>query len=109
MTVSSHAIQTLNDRLRVHHQGGQIVLTSGVAGLEPDALRCLLVAVADFDRFDEDNDPCGEHDCAVIELGGQRYIWKIDYYDQALTYASSDPANPRVTRRVLTVMRSDEY
>ena len=49
MTTTNHAIQTLNDRLRVHHQGGQIVLTAGVAGLEPDALRCLLVAIAEFD------------------------------------------------------------
>jgi hypothetical protein len=95
--------------LAVRHQGGQIVLTAGVAALEPDALRCLLVAVADFDRFDEDNDPWDEHDCAVLELGDQRYIWKIDYFDEALTYASPDPTDPRVTRRVLTVMRSDEY
>jgi hypothetical protein len=36
----------------------------------------------------------------------QRYFWKIDYYDLAGECGSSDPANPAVTRRVLTVMRT---
>jgi hypothetical protein len=69
----------------------------------------LLRAVADFAAFGPDNDPHGEHDCAVLEHDGERLIWKIDYYDRALTYGSPDPADPAVTQRVLTVMLASEY
>ena len=31
------------------------------------------------------------------------------YYDRAMQFASDDAANPAITRRVLTIMLSDEY
>jgi hypothetical protein len=36
-------------------------------------------------------------------------LWKIDYYDRSRRYHSPDPADPKLTVRVLTVMRADEY
>ncbi|MEP7348495.1 MAG: DUF3768 domain-containing protein [Sphingorhabdus sp.] len=78
-----------------------------------------------FDTFDEDNDPHGERDFGTIyqlcdgswtterprlrDDERDRVFWKFDYYDLAMQSASEDAANPAVTRRVLTIMLSDEY
>jgi Protein of unknown function (DUF3768) len=78
-----------------------------------------------FDAFDEDNDPHGERDFGTIyqladgrwtterprvpEDERERVLWKLDYYDFQMEFASDDAANPAITRRVLTIMLSDEY
>ncbi len=62
-----------------------------------------------FDRFDEDNDPHGEHDFGSFTLCGKRLLWKIDYYDAVLEFGSENPADPAVTTRVLTIMLAEEY
>jgi hypothetical protein len=36
-------------------------------------------------------------------------MWKIDYYDRNFECRSLDPADPRLTRRVMTIMLSSEY
>ena len=62
-----------------------------------------------FDTFTSDNDPYGEHDFGTIEWRGTRLFWKIDCYDPDMRFGSSDPADPSVTARVLTIMLAEEY
>ena len=102
-------IARLNDQFRSNWSGGQIVITLGIQTLSPEQIREVVEAVWQFSDFTPDNDPHGEHDCAVITAGGERIIWKIDYYDRALKYGSPDPADPAVTTRVLTIMLASEY
>ena len=102
-------IRYLNDHLRQTLAGGMLVMTAGVIALGPARQLTILQAVAAFDTFDQDNDPCGEHDFGAVEVEGERLFWKIDYYDRNLSAHSPDPADPSVTTRVLTIMLAEEY
>lgn len=102
-------IRALNDRLRVKGEGGRTVLSRGIAALPPDELVEVLRRVADFAEFTEANDPHSEHDCAIVDTGMHRVLWKVDYYDPDLRFLSADPADPDLTRRVLTIMLAEEY
>jgi hypothetical protein len=102
-------IRELNDRLRVTGRGGKVVMTNGIGALGMDAVNAVFAAVARFADFTPDNDPWGEHDCATLTVDDMRVIWKVDYYDRSCRVHSPDPADPKVTVRVLTVMLADEY
>jgi hypothetical protein len=105
----SARIRALNDELRRFGRGGRIMITSGIQALGTKGVARVLAAVAAFDAFTGDNDPHGEHDCAILTVDGVRVLFKIDYYDRNLTYHSPDPSDPIVTERVMTVMLASEY
>ena len=102
-------IRELNDKLRTTMSGGLVHMSNGIAALGLPAVNMIFRAVASFTAFTPDNDPWGEHDCAVMEIEGHRIVWKIDYYDRSRTFHSPDAADPKVAVRVLTVMLSAEY
>lgn len=102
-------LRALNDQLRRQHQGGRILVTSGLHRQGPDVLRRVLNAIATFSDFDAGNDPYGEHDFGKVTEAGVTVFFKIDYYDLAGRYRSPDPADPARTLRVMTVMLADEY
>lgn len=101
------------------------VATVGFRSLTAADQSCVRELIETFDAFDEDNDPHGERDFGTIyQLGDgrwtterprvsederERVFWKLDYYDRAMRFASEDAADPAITRRVLTIMLSDEY
>ena len=68
-----------------------------------------LLAVQSFSNFTKDNDPHGEHDFGSIEIEGETYFFKVDYYALDMNGGSEYAADPSVTTRVLTIMRADEY
>jgi len=102
-------IRELNDRLRTTGRGGMVVMTNGVGALGLETVNAIFTAVVTFTGFNPDNDPWGEHDCAVLTVDGIRVIWKIDYLDRSRRIHSPDPTDPKVTVRVLTVMLAEEY
>jgi Protein of unknown function (DUF3768) len=102
-------IRDLNDRLRTTGRGGMVVLTNGIGALGLAAVNRIFAAVATFTDFSPDNDPWGEHDCGLVSVAGKEVIWKIDYLDRSRRYHSPDPADPKLTVRVLTVMLAEEY
>lgn len=102
-------IRRLNDQLRCEWIGGRITLTNGIAALDEPLVSKILVAVASFDGFDKENDPHGEHDCAILTVDSISVLFKIDYYDSTMSQGSEDPSDPSITARVLTVMLTEEY
>ena len=108
-TPRAERIALLNDRLRQTAKGGRIVVTAGVKALPGFVADTLLQEIASYEAFDCDNDPHGERDFGDVDYCGAELLWKIDYYDPSLTWGSSNPANPSMTVRVLTIMLADEY
>ena len=102
-------VAILNDRLRTTFLGGQVLLTEGIQALSEIDKRAVLQAVQAYNDFSEESDPYGEHDFGLLIVNNQRYMFKVDYYDLALEYRSEDPADPAKTKRVLTILRADEY
>ena len=109
-------IRALNDAFRTEPLsvlsavlGRTFVFTKGVGARGDDFLTRALKTVQEYSTFAEDNDPHGERDFGSFELDGIKLFWKIDYYDQKLEHGSPDPADPAVTRRVLTILLAEEY
>jgi len=97
--------QLLNDIFRKSlgmTGAGRVVMTSGVDRLPEEIRTKVLLAVRDYDNFEDGNDPYGEHDFGVIKLAGQKIYWKIDYYDADFEYGGD-------VNRLLTIMLTEEY
>ncbi len=115
-TATASSIAELNDRLRKGESFAPGVRTLGkTVGSEifsnhnPDQELALIRLVSAFDAFTPENDPYGEHDFGAVEFEGDKYYFKIDYYDLKFEYGSEDPSDPTQTRRVMTIMHSSEY
>jgi hypothetical protein len=108
-TAKTARIRDLNDAFRHTFAGGKVMMTAGVNELPDMVKAAALQKAATFDKFNEDNDPHGEHDFGAFELCGRKFFWKIDYFDRSMEYGSEDPSDPEKTTRVMTVMLASEY
>ncbi|MEO8722703.1 MAG: DUF3768 domain-containing protein [Sphingobium sp.] len=116
-------IARLNDRARQAMGLACVtVATEGFRALPPSDQSRVRELIETFDAFSPDNDPYGERDfgaiyqdsegCWTTTRPAQRretILWKIDAYDRDLCFGSENPADPAVTRRVLTIMLAEEY
>ena len=95
-------IRELNDAFRKGERPdlGRVVITPGVRGLVAAWPLGELGVYEAVQRFD---------DFGAFEHVGNRYFWKLDYYDRALESGSEDPSDPSLTTRVLTIMLAEEY
>ncbi|WP_303713303.1 DUF3768 domain-containing protein [Brevundimonas naejangsanensis] len=93
---------------------GRFVMTIRVARLDHEIVLGVLKKLREFEDFNSDNDPYGEHDFVAfsypVDGRDQRFIFKIDYYsDASMNFASSDPVNPSATYRTGVLMLACEY
>ena len=109
MDTKTARIRALNDELRQNFAEGLAVMTPGIAALGGEAVARIVKTIAVFDDFCHANDPHQEHDFGCFDADDHRIFFKIDYYDETLTYHSPDPADPSVTKRVITIMLAEEY
>jgi hypothetical protein len=108
-------IARLNDRCRMGlDRTARIVITRNCLGTFADLNHPAEVIVAQARlmrafracKFSQDSP---EHDMAWITLGDVRLMMKIDYYDETMEWGSPDPADAAVTRRVMTIMLTEDY
>lgn len=86
------AIRSLNDELRTRLRGGTILVSEEVKELGPVVHAHALVTMMETGCFDDE-----EHQFGRFVFCARLFRWSIDYS------GSPDPANPKVTRRVLNL------
>ena len=106
-TLSTIAKQ--NDDFRTNLSRGTLCLTRGIRALGKDCVREIINIVRNFNSFNEDNDPYGEHDFGAFYYRNRQIFFKIDNYDREFLYLSPDVTNPKLTNKVLTIMLAQEY
>ena len=124
MTDKTDQTRRLNDLARVRPEivyatwtmtRGVMLLLAGdesadeTVGLPVERVAALRAALARFSDWDTGNDPYDEHDFGAFDLFGERLFFKIDYYHPDHDTHAPVPSNIELCRRVLTVMRADEY
>ncbi|QIG75720.1 DUF3768 domain-containing protein [Rhizobium phage RHph_Y2_17_1] len=102
-------VRALNDKLRRFETDGEIHISGGLAQAEQEEIVAAVEQVRNYVAFDPKDDPYNEHDYGSFEIEGQRYMWKIDYYALDMESGSENPADPKVTRRVLTIFYAEDY
>jgi hypothetical protein len=102
-------IRELNDNFRKSFRGGQVLLTASVATLPDIVKAAALEQVTQFEAFNEENDPYGEHDYGSFDYCNREFWWKIDYYDLGMQSASPDPADPQKTKRIMTIGLAQDW
>ena len=111
--MTNQHIQTENDAFRkavmfAPQPDGKAIMTRGVASLGSMACAWIYKQIAEFDNFNEGNDPYEEHDFGSIQPQGlPKIFWKIDYYaDADMEFGTEDKLD---CYRVLVIMLSEEY
>src|ERR1700690_3073142 len=93
-------IRLLNDNFRSTFIRGAVTMTAAGNELPIDSKARLILAVQSFNAFTKDNDPHHEHDFGSVEVDGETYFFKLDYYSLDLRFGSEDPTDPSKTTRV---------
>jgi hypothetical protein len=110
MIDSTSRIAELNDLCRkAMGVAGRVFQTQGIDALPPSVQSAIREKVELFASFTEDNDPHGERDFGAFDHEGGKIFWKIDYYAPDMEHGSENPADPKQTVRVLTIMLASEY
>jgi hypothetical protein len=108
-TLALASVRRLNDEAREYLTDGKVVLSHDVAAMPEEDQAEILERVRNFEEFAPESDPYDEHDFGAFEHEGVRVVWKIDYFDQDERFGSPDPADPSLTKRVLTIMLAAEH
>lgn len=106
MLGTNEAFSRVKIDAQLKDQGWDVLNTNALPAAEQSAIR---QQVETFTDFTADNDPHGERDFGAFEHRSTRIFWKIDYYAPDMEHGSENPADPKQTIRILTIMLASEY
>ncbi len=78
----------IRKKLPIIYRPHRIIKSAEVEALEISEQRALIDAIRDYD-FSE-TDALSDHDIGVVELFGDRWSWRFDYYDRNLEHYRRD-------------------
>ena len=117
--ITARKVADLNDQLRKdmftgnmlkkHNLKNKLVMTPGITGYNLKDKEKIFASVKYYGNFTKDNNPWGEKDFGAFNFKKEKYNWKIDYYDNTMSFHSPDKTDPDKTVRVLTIMKASEY
>jgi hypothetical protein len=99
----------LNDTFRRAFHGSEILLTQQFLTLPPSMRRRAIDAIKACDSFPPEYDIYQEHDLVMVDVDGTVIYAKIDYYALDMGFPAEDPSDPLATKRVMTIMLSNEF
>lgn len=114
MSEQSDKIRDLNDRFRkgdLSVPGHKLITRDLINTLADEniGMELLWPLISEYDEFNAENDPHGEHDFGQFNLNDHKCFWKIDVMDPSLELAPLDPTDPTLSVRVLTVMLATDW
>lgn len=102
-------IRAINDRLRRSFQN--VTVTPGILDEGEAFFLQLVQKVVTYDRWEEGNDPYGEHDFGAVCIDGTKCYWKFSYFEKGSNFmaGAETPWDETTTDRVLTIMLAADY
>ncbi|PTV70208.1 DUF3768 domain-containing protein [Agrobacterium pusense] len=104
-------IRDLNDELRTrgHARNGRVVVMGGLANEDNQKKVQVAIAAGQHTDWNSGDDPYGEHDFGRLDVEGEAFLFKIDYYSLDEAHASEHPEDQNTTIRVMTLMYAEDY
>jgi len=102
-------IRMLNDHLRRTGTGGRVLITASLQAMGPVAVADILREIASYNGFSPDGEPQCKRDFGAVTYQGQKVFFKIEYYAADKSGRLQNIADPKLTKRVMTVFTSADY
>ena len=97
-------IRQLNNEFRATFKDSDVIETSSIRKLNVKDHAQVISIVKNFTGFSDKTDD--DYSFGVFFYKDEKFMFKIDYYDKNKLKFSKNPADDKVTRRVITIMRA---
>lgn len=103
----SARIRELNEATRRRPFEARIFVARRLTDLGGSIVPELVGMAMEYSDFDPETDPTGEHQSGTFDVRGLRVLWQIHYLDAKAEGLSPDPADPKVTSRMIAFKLAD--